>query len=124
MAASTATPTINAFPNGVDNTARRQIIDGTVAISASPGTYVTNGLPISFVNEQLKVATAKPAAVSFSGLAGYVYVYDYAHATIRIFETGNATTGVPLQELANALAMPAGVSGDTITFHAEFPRAL
>jgi len=124
MAASTATTTINAYPLGVDNTQRRQIIDGTVAISPSPGTYVTNGLPISFTNEQLKVVSTKPAAVSFSGLAGYVYVYDYTHATIRIFETGNATTGVPLQELANALAMPAGVSGDTITFHAEFPRAL
>ena len=122
MAAATATPTVANHPYGVDNTQRRQILDGTLAISASPATYVTNGLPVSFVNEKLKVVTATPAYVDFAGTGGYQYVYDYTHGTIRIFES--TASAAAFTELSNGAAIPAAVSGDSIHFHAEFPRAL
>lgn len=122
MSTATAVVTINSYPNGVDNTQRSEIVKGTLAIGASPLTYVTNGLPITYANnEAIKSLTLTANWGVIYGIAGYVYQYDPAHNTVRIYTTAE-TSGVPLVELTNTTAIPSGVSGDTIYCRFEFAR--
>jgi predicted permease len=120
MATATVALTVNAHPYGVDNTQRRQILDGIAALSGG-GTYATNGLPFtwSFVNAEggafiPNFSTLIPVFAEFFTKAGglYVYWYDTVHNTLRI-----SLAGV---ELANGAA----ITADTIAFHAEFPRGV
>lgn len=115
MAASTVTVTASQFPQGVDQTARCHIIRGSIAI-ATGGTYVTNGLPVSWdIPENI---TPNDAFQShFWALDGYVYVYDPTHVTIRIFVTGTAAND-PLNEVANLTSL----SATSLTFEAWFQR--
>jgi hypothetical protein len=121
MALSTVTATIYAYPNGYDNTQRRAIVRGTLAISASPGTYPTGGFSLAtvFKIESIKNVSGVPAGLfvyTVSG-SGYIYVWNRANNKLQIFQSGGAAT--PQGELA-AAATPAGVSGDVIEFEAEF----
>jgi hypothetical protein len=119
MAEATATSTVNATPNGVDNTQRHQVLTGKIALSAG-GTYATNGIPLpfAFLNAEggafiPNFATPVPTWIeiqSLAGLVGQTYLYDPVHGTLRI-----AVAGV---ELANNAAIPV----DTIGFRAEFNR--
>jgi hypothetical protein len=124
MALSTVKATIYAYPNGNDNTQRRQILMGTLAISASPGTYPTGGFSLTnvFALEANKTSNYNTpmylTVYSVSG-SGYVYAYNRANNKLQIF-TGAAAQS-PLAELS-AGATPAGVSGDTIEFFVEFAR--
>lgn len=94
---------------------------GTISWSAAPDTYTAGGNTCSFAIAAIK-ATRKPLVVYAQGLSGYSYVYQpgtsAADGTLKIF-TG-AAGQAPFTELA-AGAVPAGVSGDTITFEAFFP---
>jgi hypothetical protein len=59
----------------------------------------------------------------FRGISGYVYAYvkgtDNSNGLIKIFvQDGTATN--PLAELGNGTAIPAGVSGDTISFQGRW----
>jgi hypothetical protein len=121
MAISTVTATIYAYPNGYDNTQRRAIVRGTLAISASPGTYPTGGFSLApvFKLEAIKNVSGVPAGLfiySVSG-SGYIYVWNRANNKLMVFQSGASAT--PQGELP-AAATPAGVSGDTIEFEAEF----
>lgn len=113
MANATATFTLKAFPNGIENTLDHVHLFGTVAISASPGTYPANGLPLTFVGPNVYTGIA-PFLVWFSGLSGYDYNYDAAHGTIRAYLGGT--------EIAANAAIPAAVSGDTIVAEALTTR--
>jgi hypothetical protein len=123
MALSTLVFTPYGHPNGFDNTQRRQIVRGTIAISASPGTYPTGGFSLAgiIVNEGIKSTDAVPAALYFTSVSGsgYTYVWNRANNKLQIF-TGSAAQS-PATELS-AAATPAGVSGDVIELEAQFPR--
>lgn len=90
---------------------------GTIAITAGPATYPANGIPISLVGLEGMVTAQDPERMRIDGLSGYVYTYDSVHKTIRIFEAPSVPPA-PLDELAADSAIPAGVSGDTISFDA------
>lgn len=123
MANAIATLTVNAYPNGVDNTQRRQELHGTCALS-SGGTYVNpGGIPISWASLLSAEGgafipdTSNPLPVagsvfftSQSGATGYSYIYSYATQALRIWNGGT--------ELLNAAA----ITPDTIGFIAEFSR--
>lgn len=112
MANSTATPTVNNYPFGVD--AEMQAIDlfGTIAIAA--GSYPANGIPINFsgIKAGANGAPKGPARIE-SASSGFIYRHDIAHGTVRIFVTGTAAND-PLNEVATTT--PAAVVSDTITF--------
>lgn len=126
--ASAATLTVNAYPNGVDNTQRRQVVNGLCALSAS--TYPANGIPINWAamingnggglflpasSTDVPIA-GTPQFTSTKGAAAdgsnYTYAYDATHGTLRIFLGGaEFTTGD-------------AVIVDTIAFTAEFARGV
>jgi hypothetical protein len=123
MALSTVTATVYPYPAGVDNTQRREIIRGTFAISASPGTYPTGGfsLATAFKIEAVRNVSGVPVALTIMSVSGSGYAYGWNRAAnkLQIFQ-GAAGAG-PELELA-AAATPAGVSGDVIEFEAQFQR--
>lgn len=122
MAVAVATLTVAAYPNGVDNTQRRQILNGICAMSG-PGvnTYPANGVPLpwsAMLSAEggpfipLTTKSQPIVAFFFSELgSGLGYVYDQTHNTLRIFSAGT--------ELG-AVAIPA----DTIGFEAEYVRGV
>lgn len=124
MATATVTVTVNAFPQGVDQTGRFGHLYGTnsggggIAIGTG-GTYVTNGLPVTWnVSQNIFGGNSgNPIFVDMAGLAGFQYVYDNAHQTIRIFQS--AGSAAAFAELGNG----ASVTADTLEFHAVFQRA-
>ncbi len=100
---------------------------GTIAISAAAATYVTGGIPCSFLVPLIK-ATRTPLRVSIqgqgSGTTGTLFVYCYvpgvdaSSGLLKIF-TGGAGSTAGLAELTQ-IAIPADVSTDTIAFEAIF----
>lgn len=128
MPQATAVFTESVYPFGNDDTERHQIKFGQIAVSASPATYTTNGLPISYANaESIKSglpALSPPLVLSppqptcpiwgdIVGLSGAnTYAFDPVHGTLRIYVSGTEATG--------GAAIPAGVSGDTIVARLEF----
>lgn len=107
-----ATVTVTPLRSWVDGMYH---VFGTVAVSASADTYATGGLTMALNNALIK-AQRTPQFVRFTGINGYEYAYingsDNTNGKLKILTT--AAT-----ELA-AAAVPAGVSGDTITFEAVF----
>lgn len=123
MANATATITLNNFPDDKDLTFNHITVLGTCAISASPGTYPTGGLPISFAGAP--VGIDKPSWVEFMSVAGGTFEYGWnkANGTIQIFaDAGGVAQAAPLVELTGGTAIPAAVSGDTILVKAQFRR--
>lgn len=127
MASATATLTVNAYPNGVDNTQRRQALSGLCALSVG-GTYPANGVPVNWAalldgnagGAFILDGPAVPVTGSvffFSQTArngantNYTYVYDYVHGTLAIFLGGTE------------LAAAAAISTDIIGFNVEFARS-
>jgi hypothetical protein len=118
MATATVTLTVNAYPNGVDNTQRRQTLDGVLALNTG-GLYATDGVPLTwtFLSEEggafiPDFETAVPVYTDIKTLEGglYAYWYDTVHKTLRISLAGD--------ELEDGDA----ITADTIGFHAEFAR--
>ena len=65
MSVATIAPTIDPYPNGLDQTMRRTILYGSFTFPASPAFYTTGGLPFS-----LAAGVASPiAALDFSNAA-------------------------------------------------------
>lgn len=124
MAVATATVAVATYPNGVDNTQRHEVLFGTIAVQASPATYATGGLAVSFQGSFLHSNSATPLWCDVQSTTGSGYVYQYLPATgkVKILVQGSAEAA-PMEELA-AAAVPAGVSGDTIKFRAEFNRSI
>jgi len=95
---------------------------GTVAIGASPLTYTAGGMAMSLLVPLIK-ASRTPLKVTVSGRTGYIFKYipgtDASNGLLMIF-VQDAVAGNPLLEMADATAIPAAVSGDTIGFEAVF----
>jgi hypothetical protein len=120
MATAVATVTVtqqNSFVFG-----NKYVVIGSVAITASPATYATGGLAMSFFQDLVK-ASLPPAMVIFTQETGYDYQYipgaDASAGLLKIF-VQDGVSGNPLAEMTNATAIPAAVSGDTINFIAIF----
>lgn len=122
MATATTTLTKNSFPAGSDFTGRRHFTYGTVAVQASPATYVTGGLTLSFAGLDIPSTYTTPLDANFKSNAGsgFTYLWNAATNKLQIF-TGAAAQSA-LTELTNGAAIPAGVSGDVIAFNAAFPK--
>ena len=120
MATATATPTIDI--GGIkgkrifyDND--MAYVNGTIAIQASPATYVTGGLPLNWLAVAGFPTRNTPYFVWVAAADGQVaYQYQWRKST------GNLIIYTAGAELANALAIPAAVSGDTIQFEAVVQR--
>lgn len=114
-----AVVTVNVGKTGWTDGAQYYHLIGLI-ISASPATYTTGGIACNLNNALVK-ASRTPRFVSIYGLAGYTYVYvkgtDNSNGLLKIF-VQDGVSGNPLAEMANALAIPAGVSGDTILANA------
>jgi hypothetical protein len=121
-----ATLSLNAYPNGVDNTQRRLILHGIVALS---GTYATGGIALNWQaisqgnggEYALDTAQATPEIVYFQSVAGnttqYSYAWNKAANKIQIFVSG--ASGAPAAELG-AVTVPT----DTVEFEAQFIRSI
>jgi len=125
MATATATLTQYAYPKGRDNTQRRSIIYGTCAIQAAAATYAAGGLAITWSQIAERNPTTTPAVAWFYSNApvstnDYIYVWNKSTNKLQIYTGAAAQTG--LTELTDGASIPAGVSGDTIEFRAEFLR--
>ena len=121
MATATATPKIDVGgPKGyrIFNDNDMAHVFGTIAISASPATYLTGGLPLNFLGVTGFPSPNTPYWVWVTAADGQVaYQYQWRKST------GNLIIYTAGAELANALAIPAVVSGDTIQFEAVVQRA-
>ena len=102
--------------------ARNYTVFGTLTVTAGPATYTIGGLPMSLINPKVKASKA-PYNVDVSGRciqAGqsqYSYLFipglTISSGKLKIFSPGGT-------ELADASAIPTGVSGDTIVFEAQW----
>lgn len=125
MATATATVTIDNYPTGIDNTQHLIHVYGTITIQASPATYATGGLALSFVSERIKTRNQVPndVVIMSDNASLYPYRWNRASNTIQILAASAASAGGAVyEELPNTTAIPASVSGDTIRFHATFAR--
>ena len=133
MAATTATITLFNYPRGVDTTQRRLVINGTIAIGASPLTYATGGIQLSFLGIKnadgssilLDTNSASaPIVVYLQSVAGSGYVYGWNQSANKLQIFTGAAAQSPLTELTNGATVPASVSGDVIEFEAQFLKAI
>ena len=104
-----------AITKQFDNSQSLDVI-GTFTAS---GNYATPGDAISWANTNVK-STQAPVFLTATGEAGFVYVYDYSTAKLKVYTSG-ANAQDPLAELSDG-AYPAGVTGDVITFRAVFVK--
>lgn len=117
MAAAIATLAVgNQWVDGKYN------VGGIVTISPSPATYTTGGVPFSMMQADVK-ATRTPSDVIIQGKSGYIYSYskgtDNSNGFLKIFVQDAVATN-QLAEMANALAIPAGVTADVISLQARW----
>ena len=112
MAASTVTVSVSS-DNQTFSTGNMlaAILTGTIA--ANPATYVTGGIACNLAASGLVKAQRPPQLVIVTSLSGWIYAYvngtTAQNGTLKIF-TALGT------ELGNGVAIPAGNSGDTLTF--------
>lgn len=94
------------------------LIFGTLAIDADPDVYATGGLALGATEFGAKapICPAGPEWMIVFGIAGYHYEFDGSNSLLLIRGQKNAASNYdPLIELSTG-AIPAAVSGDTITF--------
>lgn len=108
--------TISSILNAYDAGGNMYEVSGVISVGASPLTYATGGIAFPLNNPLIK-ASRTPLYVMVYGIAGYQYTYikgtDVTNGKLMIRQCAAATN--PMAELSTA-AIPAAVSGDTITF--------
>ena len=94
---------------------------GTLTFS---GNYATGGDGINFTGLGIKSSLA-PYWFEVQGINGFIYAYapgspaSQTNGKIKVFVEATVATNTPLAE-HTAVAYVAGVTGDTVTFYAEF----
>ena len=123
MAAPVITLTVAAWPNGVDQTQLRAIIEGSGAI-AGGGTYATGGLTLPWTDMQDgnfndltpyignwgPNQTYPVWATAFSRASGFVYVIDPTSGNLRIFESSAGSGTISAPTLTMNSYTPAGTN--------------
>ena len=92
MSASTATFTLNSFPNGRDLHNNHLALLGTIAVSA--GTYPANGIVLSFAGAAVYTGIAPFDGRVYSPTTGIPYQFDPLNQTLRIFTSRAPAPGV------------------------------
>jgi hypothetical protein len=126
MALAAATVTVTS----TDITQQNEIVYGTIAIGASPLTYPTHGLAMSFAGSDVIKSSSVPTEVDVwsepaPGVSPSGYQYQYVRGATRDAGLLAILTGAAAQSALAELsagAVPAAVSGDVIRFKAVFPR--
>ena len=136
MALATATITVYPFPKGTDNTMRRRVITGSIAISTG-GTYPPGGFPLTWNFESIQAippgaqtptSTGTPFPIDMvihsvaNPPSGYIYLWDNVVGNLHIFESANQASGNsgPLLEVGGAIDNH--IVTDVIQFTAWFAR--
>ena len=131
MATATTTITVDNYPTGIENTQRTQRVRGVIAVQASPATYATGGLALSFLGLKdsagnfIENVSGVPVDVLLMSDGAGLYDYGWNKSTnkLQIFAaSGGAANSAPYAELTNGTAIPASVSGDVLRFEAVFAR--
>lgn len=120
MAAALIVGTESAYPAGQDTTMRRKSTYGAAAISASPATYAAGGLVFSFAAPVFDVSSQTPIDLEIKSISGSGYIYQWVKSSGKVKVFSGAAAQSPLTELTDAEAIPAGVSGDVLAYHAQF----
>lgn len=118
MANATITLTVS---ESWDDGKRIHVI-GSLAISPASDVYVAGGLAIPLPTAPAINPNTKPISFSAQGLAGYLFFFDRANSKLKIMAMKTTPANYdPLIEI-NAAAIPAALSGDTITFDATYRK--
>jgi hypothetical protein len=128
MADSTIALATNGYPAGVDNTQRRQVVYGTLTITAAGGTAPATGIPINwstitdssslpanYFQPQVSSSTTQPAWVEFmpgasSATPKQIYTYDATNNSIVVWAAGSPIV--------------TGILADVVNFKAEWIRGV
>jgi len=101
---------------------KREHVVGTVVLTNF--NYITNGIPLVFTGQEFIKSATAPVLVNITGVAGFMYVWDYTNSTIRIFQIGAIAStpfvAAPITELIGGSPLTSGVSTDTIKLYALF----
>lgn len=89
---------------------------GTLALS---GTYPTGGEPLDFYPYFPFASARQPDKVNVDGKAGFIYQYDPVNKKLLTYTNTAGGANAALGE-HTAATYVAGVSGDSITFSAEW----
>ena len=137
MAVAKATINVYAYPKGVTNDQRMEILRGTIAISTG-GTYPPGGFSLDWTGiESIKAIPASASTPSSTGSpapidvdvksaqnppSGYVYIWDNVVGNLHIFESNNgvSSNSGPLVEIGGAINNT--IVADVIQFRAVFVR--
>ncbi len=142
MASASSTLRVNPHPYGVDNTQRRQIINGTCILSPS-GTYIntanaSSGIPLNwhnmqdgnFQNQPTFNPQSGPGAPNF-GSPAYARFYTVGNETtipdysyVYTIPSGGGSSTLRIIASGTELANNAAITADNIAFEAEFIRGL
>ena len=108
MAAATAVFTLSAWPNGIDMTQRRLILNGLVAVSATASGYLNGGIPITIATAGNAgnilgfpgVTKGSPVTVNFYSRAGKGYVYNWIGVDLwtAVFKGNTVAAGQSLTD--------------------------
>jgi hypothetical protein len=97
------------------DTGKELVVIGTLAFS---GNYSTGGVDISatFKTADIKT-TQKPDRLTVEGIGIYIYQFDRANNKLLIRDGSSSNAQIA------ASTLPAGVTGDTVSFTAWFPKS-
>jgi hypothetical protein len=134
MAVAVATPSVGTQINAIDNTQKSLIVRGTIKVDAGPKAYAAGGLvcdltplasvvPVGQAPLYLFAWSQPTAASPNTTMYGYSFLpgTTLANGKFQIWEQ-SGVDDTPLDEFDDTVAIPAGVSGDTIQFEAVFAR--
>jgi hypothetical protein len=97
MAVATIQANINTFPNGNDNTQRRQVVYGTCSIIGASPSYVQGGVRVNFNNlEFIKAQTMLPQWCEFDSLNNTGWQYEFAPLGAQITNIALTTNVVTI----------------------------
>lgn len=104
----------------------KYFVGGNLVVTASPATYTAGGIALNLNQSDVK-ASRTPSDVQIQGTGGFIYSYvkgsDNSNGKLKIFVQDGVSQN-PLAELTDASAIPAGVSGDTISFQGRWKGML
>src|SRR5262245_54776800 len=81
------------------------------------GNYASGGDPVDFA--LISPTRKQPFTVNIKGKAGFIYAYDLANKKVMVWTNSAGGVNLSLTE-HTAVALVAGVTGDTIEFEAYF----
>lgn len=137
MANATAAISVNSYPTGSDNTARRIILTGKIVLTQ--GAYPPGGFALNWNNlEAMKAIPLGSSTPTSTGTfipinmdvnstsfppSGIIWVWDSVNGNLHAMISADASSNSsgPLVEFGGA-SLPGWMLNDIISFKAEFAR--